>query len=131
MKDVLEKMNGGVGGRRAGTGTIFSEWGNPPEEAGGDRNKLARWWNENAIEREWDTGGFAIVTKDAWDKGQVVCSSQEDREEDAKETLIDAESVGELLVWLYVGFTTLDELQNVHEDTEGGIQDFLRKRGRD
>ena len=116
MKDVLEKMNGGVRGRRAGTGTIFSEWENPPEEAGGDRNKLVRWWNENAIEREWDTGGFVIVTKDAWNKGQVVFSSQEDREEDAKETLIDAESVGELLVWLYVGFITLDE---------------LRKRGRD
>ena len=128
MTEVLEKMNAGIWGRRAGTGTIFGEWENAPQETGGVREELVNWWKENARERDWDERGFALVTKEAWDDGRVVFVNRTEKEESSNETLVDVESVGEILVWLYVGFILMSEVTRMHRDGDGGIKGLLKKR---
>ena len=121
IKDVLEKMNAGMGGRRRGTGTVFGEW--EPGEGKGD---CLGWWRENAREREWDGRAFVVVRKEAWETGRVVLFITGDGGEPAEEVEVEAEEVGEMFVWLFVGFVGMRELTGMGKDGRGeGLRGLL------
>lgn len=116
MTEALNRMNAGLHNRRADTGTIFANWASAP---GDDVVETTRFWRENAREREWDARHFVLVKKDAWDKGKAVVISVDEGLNKACETVIDVERTGEVLVWLYVGLVTLDEVRETNMDDQG------------
>ena len=107
-------MNAGLGNRRAETGTIFANWESAPGDEAGE---IVRFWRENAREREWDGRYFVLVRKDAWDHGNAVMMSVEEGQDEAQKMKIDVEKIGEVLVRLYVGFVTLDEVKETNMDS--------------
>lgn len=117
MTEVLNRMNAGLGSRRAETGTIFANWESAP---GDDVGEIVRFWRENAREREWDARYFVLVRKNAWDNGKAVMISVEDGQDEAQETAIDVDRIGEVLVWLYVGLVTLDEAKETNVEKQAG-----------
>lgn len=113
MKDALEKMNTGCDGRRAGTGSIFAEWENVPAEGVGE---LVKFWRENGRERECDGRAFVVVTKEAWDEGRaVLVGGEEDGGHEVSEIRVDLNRIGDVLVWLYVGFKTFEEVEDMND----------------
>lgn len=113
MTEVLNGMNAGLGNRRAKTGTIFANWESAPEE---DVRDIVRFWRENAREREWDSRFFVLVKSDAWDHGKAIMMSIKEGQDEVQEMTIDVENIGEVLVRLYVGFVTLDEVKETNMD---------------
>ncbi|MDI1492222.1 MAG: hypothetical protein OHK93_003434 [Ramalina farinacea] len=125
IKEVLEKMNAGVGGRRKDTGTVFGEW--EPGEGKGD---CVDFWRENAREREWDGRAFVVVRKEAWEKGRVVLLVEAEGGEAIEEVEVEAEEVGDVLVWLFVGFVGMRELTGLGREGGGeGLRGLLGKLG--
>lgn len=116
MREVLDRMNSGLGSRRAGTGTVFAEWESAP---GHDIGEIVRFWRENAREREWEARYFVLVRKDTWSKGKAVIVSVESGQDEARKTTIEVERIGEVLVWLYVGLVTSDEVEETNTDKQG------------
>ena len=119
MTEVLNRMNAGLNNRRADTGTIFANWASA---LGDDVAETTRFWRGNAREREWDARHFVLVKKDAWDNGKAVVISVVEGLDKARETMIDVERIGEVLVWLYVGLVTLDEVRETNMDDQGGAR---------
>lgn len=118
MTEVVKRMNAGLGNRRAETGTIFANWESAP---GDDVGEIVDFWRENAREREWDDRYFVLVRKDAWDHGKAVMISVEDGKDETHEMMIDVERIGEVLVRLFVGFVTLEEVKETSMDGGGAV----------
>lgn len=93
MREALEKMNAGVMGRRAGTGTIFGEWETGEGKGDGGRGALVEWWRENVREREWDGRCFVLVTKEAWDEGKAVLVNAKTEGDGFIETMVAMDTV--------------------------------------
>ena len=114
---MLEKMNGGVEGRREGTGSVFAEWVNAPQGGSGE---VVKFWRSEGREREWDGGYFVMVRQEAWDGGKAVLVSGGAGQGEMCEIEVELERVGEVLVWLFVGFLAWEE---VRERNEKGWRD--------
>lgn len=78
-----------------------------------------RFWRGNAREREWDARYLVRVRKEAWDRGQADLVSVERggaADDEARETALGVDRIGEVLVQLYVGLVTLDEVTETTVD---------------
>lgn len=117
MTEALKRMNAGLGNRRAETGSVFADWESAP---GDDVGEIVRFWRENARERDWDARYFVLVRKDAWDQGKADMISLQDGQDKAHETTMNVDRIGEVLVQLYVGLKTLDEVKETNMDNQGG-----------
>ena len=113
MTQVLNRMNAGFGNQRTETGTIFANWECAP---GDDVEETVQFWRKNAREREWDGRYFVLVRKDEWDQGKAMLMSVEEGQDKAQETTVDMEKIGEVLVRLYVGLITLQEVKITNMD---------------
>ena len=105
MKDALNKINGGIGGRREGMGSVFAEWVNGPEGEG--VGEVVKFWKSEGVKMGWDGGGVLL-----WSgrRRRMVGVSGGPEEGDVCEVEVELERVGEVLVWLFVGFLTWEEV---------------------
>lgn len=128
MREALEKMNGGIMGRRAGTGTIFGEWETGERKGDGGREALVEWWRKNVREWEWEGRCFVLVTKEAWDEGKIVLVTGKTEGDGFVETLVHTDRVGEILVWLYVGLIGPNEVNEMDKGDNSSLKELLAER---
>lgn len=118
VKEVLDKLNSGSGGRRIGAENIFA-YGlglSSPKEL----ENLVKWHKDNARERMVNEQFLVVADAETWKHGRAtlvkidrhLCNKYEAKD-------VNVETVAEILVWLYIGFLDWDDFVKDSNFEEG------------
>lgn len=101
--DIVDAVDGGLRERHRDTGTVLAEWEGVDGSDNGDM--MRRFW-ESEAKNEWNGSYSLCVRKSAVEAKRVEVFSARTQ----KCRAYPWETVGEILVWLAVGFIDEDEL---------------------
>lgn len=118
--DVVDAVDGGLGGRRRDTGTVLAEWEGVNTS---DVSAMVRHFAESRVEKGWRGDYFLCVRESTVEvkKVEIVSTRTQKCRSHTWET------AGEILVWLAVGLIQEEEL-----DEPGNlVQTFLLRLSHD
>lgn len=107
MKEITDKINRGLHGRKASTGSVVAEW----ENVSGDIDETVTYFKKHQTERDWNSDYFVIVSGESWAREEVtlVCMGKDGISELLPQKV---DFAGEALSWLYTGLITVAELKD-------------------